>query len=379
MIPAILALEDGHVFHGQAVGARGSSVGEIVFNTSMTGYQEIISDPSYAQQLITFTSPHLGIVGTNPEDMESEHCWAAGCIIRDLSIATSNWRSEKTFNRWLADQKVVGITGIDTRYLTSLVRTHGAMAGCIMTEEIDEAQALKQAQSFPGLLGMNLADTVSTKQAYSWTHGLWQMPVMNNAIPQDGPHILVYDFGVKRSILRQLAQQGCRIDVVPSNTSAEQALSANPDGIFLSNGPGDPAACIDLIKTIRRLIESDVPLFGVCLGHQLLGLALGAQTMKMRFGHHGGNHPVQDLGDGVVGITSQNHGFAIDDDTLPNELTVTHRSLFDGTIQGIRHQTKPIFGFQGHPEAGPGPHDLSCLFKDFIILIHEHASLKQHA
>lgn len=381
MKPAILALEDGSVFRGQAIGSPGQSVGEIVFNTSMTGYQEILSDPSYAGQMITFTSPHIGNVGTNVDDMESERCFAAGCIIRDLSIAASSWRSEHSLDAWLKDQGITGISGIDTRHLTNLIRTHGALGACMMTVDIDETKAIESARAFPGLLGMNLATEVSTKKAYQWDAPTWQAPSTTGQLPENGPRIVVFDFGVKRSILRHLVDQGCQVDVVPANTSAQKALDKKPDGIFLSNGPGDPAACDDIIETVRSLTDANIPIFGVCLGHQLLGLALGAKTLKMRFGHHGGNHPVQDLGSKVVGITSQNHGFAIDDETLPTDLTVTHRSLFDGTIQGIAHQSKPIFGFQGHPEAGPGPHDLGCLFKDFVTLIHEHAglALKDHA
>ena len=364
--PAVLALADGSVFRGQSIGASGNTTGEVVFNTALTGYQEILTDPSYARQLITFTNPHIGNTGTTPEDMESGQVYAAGLIIRDLSITTSSWRAAGSLSDFLKRARVVAIAGIDTRQLTRLLRERGAQAGCIMTgANIDEAAAVRAATRFPGLKGMDLAKVVSTRESYQWNEG--------NIVRDDRPgmraqqrlHVVAYDYGIKRNILRLLADQGCRVTVIPAQTSAADALALKPDGIFLSNGPGDPEPCDYAIQAIRELLGSGVPIFGICLGHQLLALANGARTVKMKFGHHGANHPVQDLATNRVMITSQNHGFAVDESTLPDNLKATHRSLFDGSLQGVTRTDCPAFSFQGHPEASPGPHDVAPLFEAF--------------
>jgi carbamoyl-phosphate synthase small subunit len=375
---AILALEDGSLFEGIAFGYISQSisvaVGEVVFNTAMTGYQEILTDPSYAGQLITLTYPHIGNVGMNTDDCESNAIHAKGLIIRQLSPLTSNWRSQTTLDAFMKEQKVVGITEIDTRRLTRLLRTKGALKGCIYTaQEITEegkANAVLKAREFTGLNGLDLAKDVSTTVAYEWQEGgLWPSQSPNK---EPVYRIVAYDYGIKKTILRCLADLGCQVTVVPAKTNAHDVLAMNPHGVFLSNGPGDPKACDYAIDAIKILLESNVPLFGICLGHQLLALALNAKTHKMKFGHHGGNHPVRALISNQVMITSQNHGFAVDENALPNTIEVTHRSLFDSTIQGIKHRTKPAFGFQGHPEAGPGPNDVRGLFAEFIMMIKNH-------
>jgi carbamoyl-phosphate synthase small subunit len=370
--PAILALEDGSIFKGVAIGQEGRTVGEVVFNTAMTGYQEILTDPSYAKQIVTLTYPHIGNVGVNQEDQESDQVFAAGLVIRDLPTVYSNWRAEKSLQQYLIDNNVVAIAEIDTRRLTRLLREKGALNGCIVTGEVDPEVAVQAAQSFPGLQGMDLAKEVSTQKIYSWTEGSWSWPVGYRKYREDELpwHIVVYDFGVKRSMLRMLVDRGCRLTVVPAQTPIDQALSFEPDGIFLSNGPGDPAACHYAINNIQTLNqETNLPLFGICLGHQLLALGCGAKTIKMKFGHHGANHPVLDETTKQVFITSQNHGFAVEEASLPPHLAAINRSLFDGTLQGIKHLDKPWFGFQGHPEASPGPHDVQNLFNHFIDLI----------
>jgi len=371
-IPAILALEDGSIFKGLAVGAAGISVGEVVFNTAMSGYQEILTDPSYARQIVTLTYPHIGNTGTNSEDEESSEIWAAGLVIRDLPLMASNYRNEQGLQQYLESRGIVAIADIDTRRLTRILREKGAQNGCLMAgTDIDEAQALQQARAFSGLKGMDLAREVSVQQPYSWSEGSWALETGYSAKPDaDLPwHVVAYDFGVKRNILRMLVDRGCRLTVVPAQTPAAQVLALDPDGIFLSNGPGDPEPCTYAIEAITAILETDIPVFGICLGHQLLGLASGAATVKMKFGHHGANHPVQNLDDGTVLITSQNHGFAVDENALPDNLRVTHKSLFDGSLQGIHRVDKDAFSFQGHPEASPGPHDAAPLFDHFIELI----------
>lgn len=372
---ALLALEDGSVFRGTAIGCQGQTVGEVVFNTAMTGYQEILTDPSYCQQMVTLTYPHIGNVGANSEDQESNRIYASGLIIRDYSSVFSNWRAQEPLDAFLVRHQVVAIADIDTRRLTRRLREHGALNGCIMAGEgIDEAEAVAQARACPGLKGADLAQVVTTGKAYSWSEGSWRLGEGQFAFNRkdgDHLHVVVYDFGVKHSILRLLVEQGCRVTVVPAKTSAKEALDLSPDGILLSNGPGDPEPCGYAITAIREFLGQDIPLFGICLGHQLLALASGATTVKMKFGHHGANHPVQDLATGEVFITSQNHGFAVNEQTLPACLQPTHRSLFDGTLQGIQHTNKPAFGFQGHPEASPGPHDIAPLFDRFISLMQE--------
>ncbi|HYN78308.1 MAG TPA: glutamine-hydrolyzing carbamoyl-phosphate synthase small subunit [Lamprocystis sp. (in: g-proteobacteria)] len=372
-MPAVLVLEDGSVFRGTSIGAVGSSVGEVVFNTAMSGYQEILTDPSYLRQLVTLTYPHIGNVGVNPEDEESERVQAAGLIIRDLPLSASNYRMTEGLDAYLVRHGVVGIAGIDTRRLTRILREKGAQSGCLAAGEgIDEAAALAQARAFPGLKGMDLAQHASTPQPYAWTQGVWSLAHGHQAALGDLPyHVIAYDFGIKRNILRMLVARGCRVTVVPARTAASQALAQHPDGVFLSNGPGDPEPCDYAIAAIRELLESGVPLFGICLGHQLLGLASGARTIKMKFGHHGANHPVQDLKTRRVMISSQNHGFAVDEASLPDCLEATHRSLFNGSLQGIRHRDRPAFSFQGHPEASPGPHDVAPVFDHFIALMKE--------
>jgi carbamoyl-phosphate synthase small subunit len=380
-IPAVLVLEDGTVFRGTSIGAEGASVGEVVFNTAMSGYQEILTDPSYLRQLVTLTYPHIGNVGVNPEDEESEGVLAAGLIIRDLPILPSNFRMSERLDAYLARQGVVGIAGIDTRRLTRLLREKGAQNGCLMAGEgIDEAAALEQARAFPGLKGMDLAQHASTAEPYDWSEGLWRLGVGHPRAQGDRPyHVVAYDYGIKRNILRILVERGCRVTVVPARTPAAEVLALDPDGIFLSNGPGDPEPCDYAIAAIRSILETDTPVFGICLGHQLLGLASGAQTVKMKFGHHGANHPVQDLQSGAVMISSQNHGFAVDEATLPECLKATHRSLFDGSLQGIHHRDRPAFGFQGHPEASPGPHDVAPVFDHFIALMRSRAEATGNA
>ncbi|NKN33075.1 glutamine-hydrolyzing carbamoyl-phosphate synthase small subunit [Marichromatium bheemlicum] len=370
--PAVLVLEDGSVFRGTSIGADGSSVGEVVFNTAMTGYQEILTDPSYLRQLVTLTYPHIGNVGANPEDEESAGIQAAGLIVRHLPQRASNFRQRERLDDYLRRQGVVGIADIDTRRLTRILREKGAQNGCLQAgDAIDEAAALAAARDFPGLKGMDLAQQATTAEPYAWTQGEWALegglPAPLDPADEALPFkVVAYDFGVKRNILRMLVSRGCSVTVVPARTPAAEVLAMNPDGVFLSNGPGDPEPCDYAITAIRELLEHQVPLFGICLGHQLLALASGARTLKMKFGHHGANHPVQDLATGAVMISSQNHGFAVDEASLPETLQPTHRSLFDGSLQGIRHRECPAFSFQGHPEASPGPCDVAPLFDQFI-------------
>ena len=370
--PALLALEDGSIFRGLAIGAIGSSVGEVVFNTAMTGYQEILTDPSYARQIVTLTYPHIGNTGTNAEDEESSQNWGAGLIIRDLPLMASNYRNEQNLQDYLESRNIVAIADIDTRRLTRILHEKGAQHGCLMAgPDIDEASALAKARAFTGLKGLDLAKEVSVKQTYRWTEGSWEHGKGCRERPAEQMpwHVVAYDYGVKRNILRMLVDRGCRLTVVPAQTPAAEVLAMNPDGVFLSNGPGDPEPCTYAIEAIQQILQTDMPVFGICLGHQLLGLASGASTMKMKFGHHGANHPVQDLDDGSVMITSQNHGFAVDESSLPENLRVTHKSLFDDSLQGIHRTDKAAFSFQGHPEASPGPHEASTLFDHFIELI----------
>jgi len=368
--PAILALADGSIFRGESIGADGQTIGEVVFNTAMTGYQEILTDPSYAKQIVTLTYPHIGNTGTTPEDAESRQVWAAGLVIRDLPLLASNWRNKQPLDAYLKENGTVAIAGIDTRRLTRILREKGAQNGCILTgADATEEKALELARSFPGLKGMDLAKEVSVKERYEWRSGLWSLEsdshpeIPASELPY---HVVAFDYGVKWNILRMLVARGCRITVLPAQTPASEALALNPDGIFLANGPGDPEPCDYAIKAIQEVLETDVPVFGICLGHQLLALASGATTVKMPSGHHGANHPVQDLETGVVMITSQNHGFCADETTLPANLRATHKSLFDGTLQGIERTDKAAFGFQGHPEASPGPCDVAPLFDRFI-------------
>ena len=365
--PAILALQDGTVFHGTSIGADGRTIGEVVFNTAMTGYQEILTDPSYCRQIVTLTYPHIGNTGTNSDDMESAKIHASGLVIRDSTMLTSNWRSERTLTEFLKQGNTVAIADIDTRRLTRIIREKGAQSGCIMTGEAAVERAVEHARKFPGIAGMDLAKFVTTKASYQWCYGTTfgrQPRIVSRRIAPY--HVVAYDFGVKRNILRLLSDLDCRLTVVPATTDAEEVMALSPDGIFLSNGPGDPEPCDYAIQAIRTFLDRGMPVFGICLGHQLLALAAGARTVKMKFGHHGANHPVQDLATGRVAITSQNHGFAVDETTLPHNVEATHRSLFDGTLQGIALTDKPAFSFQGHPEASPGPHDLLPLFERFI-------------
>jgi len=370
-VPAVLALADGTIFRGQSIGAKGNSTGEVVFNTALTGYQEILTDPSYARQLVTLTCPHIGNTGATPEDLESAQIYPAGLIIRDLAVVASSWRANESLPEFLERGRVVAIADIDTRKLTRILREKGAQAGCIMTgEQVDQAAAVKAARKFPGLKGMDLAKVVTTKRGYQWNEGsLWPDSARAPIRSPQRLHVVAYDFGIKRNILRLLADGGCRMTVVPAQTSAEDALALEPDGVFLSNGPGDPEPCEYAINATKKILATDLPVFGICLGHQILGLAAGARTVKMKFGHHGANHPVQDLESGRVFITSQNHGFSVDESSLPAEVRPTHRSLFDGSLQGIAFRERPAFGFQGHPEASPGPHDLKPLFERFNHLM----------
>lgn len=363
-------LEDGSIFRGKAVGASGSTVGEVVFNTAMTGYQEILTDPSYARQIVTLTYPHIGNTGVNTEDVESSRVWAAGLVIRDCPRQHASWRAEQALADYLANAGLIAIADIDTRRLTRLIRAKGALAGCIVTGQgADSERALAEARSFPGLAGMDLATVVSRSDVAPWREGEWTLGEGYASTTASAPHVVAYDFGAKRNILRLLAQRGCRLTVVPAQTPAAEALAMRPDGVFLSNGPGDPEPCRYAIDSTRLFLQRKVPTFGICLGHQILALAAGGKTVKMPFGHHGANHPVQDLATGAVLITSQNHGFAVDGDSLPNAVEVTHKSLFDGTVQGIRCVDAPAFGFQGHPEASPGPHDCGYLFDRFVALM----------
>jgi carbamoyl-phosphate synthase small subunit len=376
--PALLVLEDGSLFRGEAIGADGQSAGEVVFNTAMTGYQEILTDPSYCKQIVTLTYPHIGNTGANEDDEESSRIHAAGLVIRDLPLLASNFRSQESLEGYLRRNGIVAIAGIDTRRLTRILREKGAQNGCIVAgEQIDEEAALQAAKAFPGLKGMDLAQEVTTSVPYEWAQGTWSleegMPEAHHPIEEHLPrHVVAYDFGVKRNVLRMLVDRGCRLTVVPAQMPAEEVLAMQPDGIFLSNGPGDPEPCDYAIESIQQVIDSGLPVFGICLGHQLLALASGAKTVKMKFGHHGANHPVQDLETRCVMISSQNHGFAVDEVSLPANLKATHRSLFDGSLQGIQRTDKPAFSFQGHPEASPGPHDVAPLFDHFIELLDSH-------
>ena len=372
MTKALLALEDGSLFEGKSIGVSGETTGEVVFNTAITGYQEILTDPSYSHQIVTLTYPHIGNVGTNEGDAESRSVYASGLVIRDASPLMSNWRGQQSLQDYLQANKVVAISDIDTRKLTRLLRDKGAMNGCIMAGEFDADAALQKARDFGGLKGLDLAQVVTVDQGYNWDESVWNLDT-------DQPdeidtaalkyHVVAYDYGVKRNILRMLVERGCRVSVVPAKTPAREVMAMQPDGIFLSNGPGDPEPCDYAISAIREILETDTPVFGICLGHQLLALACGAKTEKMKFGHHGANHPVQDLAGGQVMITSQNHGFAVDESSLPANMEATHRSLFDGSLQGIHRTDKPAFGFQGHPEASPGPHDIAPVFDHFIELM----------
>ena len=372
---AILVLEDGSVFRGRSIGVDGQTVGEVVFNTALTGYQEILTDPSYSRQIVTLTYPHIGNVGVNAEDEESTGVHAAGLVIRDLPLLVSNFRSEMSLDEYLGKHNIVAIADIDTRRLTRILREKGAQNGCILAgDNIDEAAALAEAKAFPGLKGMDLAKEVTTTETYAWNEGSWQL---NEGHPEVAEadckyHVVAYDYGVKRNILRMLADRGCKLTVVPAKTPASEVMAMNPDGVFLSNGPGDPEPCDYAIDAIKEVVDTGTPTFGICLGHQLLGLASGAKTVKMKFGHHGANHPVQDLDNKTVMISSQNHGFAVDEAGLPENLTATHKSLFDGSLQGIHRTDKPAFGFQGHPEASPGPHDVAPVFDHFIELMDQH-------
>ena len=376
MTTAVLALEDGSLFFGKSIGVSGETIGEVVFNTAITGYQEILTDPSYSKQIVTLTYPHIGNVGTNEGDEEAAGVHAAGLVIRDSSMIMSNWRGEKTLHDYLVDNNVVAISDIDTRRLTRLLRDKGAMGGCIMAgDNVDSDAVIEKAKSFAGLKGMDLAKEVTTADSYQWTDSVWNLETNQPEVIESEAkyHVVAYDYGVKRNILRMLVERGCKVTVVPAKTPAADVLAMNPDGVFLSNGPGDPEPCDYAIEAIQKVLETEVPTFGICLGHQLLALACGAKTMKMKFGHHGANHPVQDLASKQVMITSQNHGFAVDEDSLPANLEATYRSLFDGSLQGIHRTDKPAFGFQGHPEASPGPHDIAPVFDHFIELMREKA------
>ena len=369
---AILVLEDGTVFHGVSIGADGCSVGEVVFNTAMTGYQEILSDPSYARQIVTLTYPHVGNVGTNSEDDESAGVFVSGLVIRDLPLLASNWRSEKTLQQYLLDNKVVAIADIDTRKLTRLLRDKGAQRGCIMAgETVSVDVATRAIESFPGLKGMDLAKEVTVSESYEWIESIWNLQNGYTQGEHLTKHVVAYDFGIKRNILRLLVNRGCRVTVVPATTPAATVLAMNPDGVFLSNGPGDPEPCVYAIEAIKTILDSKIPIFGICLGHQLLALASGAKTEKMKFGHHGANHPVQEIATGRVMISSQNHGFSVNETSLPDNLVATYRSLFDGSLQGIKRTDCQAMSFQGHPEASPGPNDVESLFDDFITMMND--------
>lgn len=365
--PAILALEDGSVFKGVSIGADGETTGEVVFNTAMTGYQEILTDPSYAKQIVTLTYPHIGNTGVNADDVESDQIWSAGLVIRNLPLLASSWRNEQPLDEYLSANNIVAIAEIDTRRLTRILREKGAQNGCIIAgDNISEEQALAKAKAFPGLKGMDLAKEVTHTESFAWTEAEWDLASGYAQAKETPFHVVAYDFGVKRNILRMLAERGCKLTVVPAQTPASEVLAMNPDGVFLSNGPGDPEPCDYAITAIQEILETKIPVFGICLGHQLLALASGAKTEKMKFGHHGANHPVQDLATGEVMITSQNHGFAVDEASLPANIEATHKSLFDGSLQGIRRTDTPAYSFQGHPEASPGPHDVAPLFDQFI-------------
>ena len=372
LVKALLVLEDGSVFEGRSIGISGDTIGEVVFNTAMTGYQEILTDPSYSHQIVTLTYPHIGNVGTNDGDAESRGVHVSGLVIRDLAPVMSNWRGEMSLQDYLVKHKVVAISDIDTRRLTRILRDKGAMGGCIMAGDVDKDVALQKAKAFAGLKGLDLAQVVTVEQGYSWSEGEWNLDTNAATVPDSMKyHVVAYDYGVKHNILRMLVSRGCKVSVVPAKTPAKDVLAMKPDGVFLSNGPGDPEPCDYAIAAIKEILETNIPVFGICLGHQLLALACGAQTEKMKFGHHGANHPVQDMDSGKVMITSQNHGFAVNESSLPANLKATHRSLFDGSLQGIHRTDKPAFGFQGHPEASPGPHDIAPVFDHFIELIEE--------
>ena len=373
-VPAILALADGTVFRGRSIGAPGASAGEVVFNTAITGYEEILTDPSYAGQIVTLTYPHIGNTGVNPEDVESKRVFAAGLVIRDLPRLASSFRARSDLSKYLSDAGVVGICDIDTRKLTRLLREKGAQNGCVIAGEADETEALRRARAAPSMAGLDLAKIVSCTEPYDWSSSTWALGTGYQSAPNPRYHVVAYDFGIKHNILRMLASRGCRLTVVPAQTPAKEALALRPDGVFLSNGPGDPEPCDYAIASIREFLSVGRPTFGICLGHQLLGLAVGGKTLKMKFGHHGANHPVLDKDTGQVLITSQNHGFAVDPSTLPPTARVTHVSLFDGTLQGFALTDKPAFCFQGHPEASPGPHDLGYLFDRFTKMMEKRAS-----
>ena len=369
--PAILVLADGSVFRGLSIGADGLTTGEVVFNTALTGYQEILTDPSYSRQIVTLTYPHIGNTGVNAEDVEADRVHAAGLVVRDVTRLHSNFRAGQSLPDYLKSQNIVAIADIDTRRLTRILREKGAQSGCIMAGALDEAKALEAARAFPGLAGMDLAKVVSAPAAYEWSETEWKLGQGYGHLTEPRFHVVAFDYGVKRNILRMLAERGCRLTVLPATATSADALALKPDGVFLSNGPGDPEPCDYAIEAIRVFLDKGIPVFGICLGHQLLALAAGARTAKMKFGHHGANHPVQDLATGQVLITSQNHGFAVDEESLPENVEATHRSLFDGTLQGIRFKDRPAFSFQGHPEASPGPHDLLPLFENFIRLMDQ--------
>ncbi len=377
MTTAVLALEDGSLFFGKSIGVSGETTGEVVFNTAMTGYQEILTDPSYRKQIVTLTYPHIGNVGTNAGDEEADGVFASGLVIRDSAMIMSNWRGEKSLHDYLVDNNTVAISDIDTRRLTLILRDKGAMGGCVvaaedLNREAAAAQAIESAKAFAGLKGMDLAKEVTTTSSYQWSDSVWDLETNKQAeVLNFKFKVVAYDYGVKRNILRMLVERGCEVTVVPAQTPASEVLAMNPDGVFLSNGPGDPQPCDYAIAAIREILETELPVFGICLGHQLLALACGAKTRKMKFGHHGANHPVQDLATSKVMITSQNHGFAVDEDSLPDNLQATYRSLFDGSLQGIHRTDKPAFGFQGHPEASPGPHDIAPVFDHFIELMEK--------
>ena len=379
--PAALVLADGSVFHGRSIGARGTAVGEVVFNTAMTGYQEIITDPSYCRQIVTLTYPHIGNTGVNDEDQESPKVHAAGLVVRDLPRLHSSWRAQKDLGSYLKDHRIAGIAEVDTRRLTRILREKGAQAGCLAAGAVDVEDALRQARAFPGLAGMDLAKVVTTEQPYEWREGRWQWEKDGGSGYRRGGegrlHVVAFDYGIKRNILRMLVERGARVTVVPAQFAAKDVLRMKPDGVFLSNGPGDPEPCDYAIEAIGEILDATrIPVFGICLGHQLLGLASGAKTLKMKFGHHGANHPVKDLDSGQVVITSQNHGFAVDPSSLPSNLRPTHVSLFDGSLQGLARTDRAAFCFQGHPEASPGPHDIGYLFDRFAKMMQEHAQAK---